>query len=155
MGQNQNNLKPAFPRHSGAPSLPPRVKSPQTSSGSRSPPKKSEAAGQPVLTSRPKLKVAGLGQVMTGSAKTRTIPSIEKPAEKEWDLVVTCVETTREVWVHPQRSVAILKDLEAKMLRKQNSIECYNGGMYYLRIISESFYNFSVRGHATRELLQR
>ena len=65
---------------------------------------------------------------MTGSAKTRTIPSIDKPAEKDWDLVVTAVETTREVWVHPQSSVGILKELEAKMLRKHRSSQGFSGG---------------------------
>ena len=153
MGQNQNNLKPAFPRHSGAQSLPSKAaKSPPASSNSRSPPKKSEAAGQSVLTSRPKLKVAGLGQLMSGTAKIRTIPSIDKPAEKEWDLVVTAVETTREVWVHPQSSVGILKELEAKMLRRHHSMECFSGG--FILTYLECCYNISVRSHASWGLLQ-
>ena len=65
---------------------------------------------------------------MTGSAKTRIIPSIEKPAEKEWDLVVTAVESTREIWVCPQSSVEILKQLEVIMRMKHHSIECFTGG---------------------------
>ena len=65
---------------------------------------------------------------MTGAAKTRTIPSIEKPAEREWDLLVTAVETTREVWVRPHSSVGILDQLEAKMERKHHSRESFSGG---------------------------
>ena len=80
--------------------------------------------------SRPKLKVGALDQLLTGSAKTRTISSIDKPWEKEWDLVVTAVESSREVWVQPQTSGGILKELEAKMLKKHHSNECFSGGFY-------------------------
>ena len=75
---------------------------------------------------------------MTGAAKTRTIPSIEKPAEREWDLLVTAVETTREVWVRPYSSLGILDQLEAKMERKHHSRESFSGG-YYLEFSRKDF----------------
>ena len=138
-GPNQNTLKPAFPKP--VPTLP------STNSAG-------DAA--PIHHSRPKLKVAALGPLMSGSAKTRTIPSIGKPSEKEWDLVVTAVENSREVWVQPQSSGGILKELETNMLRKHVSSKGFSGGSYldFYLILMVSILSL-VRSDATWELLQR
>ena len=71
--------------------------------------------GHIMLTARAKTSQNGLGQVLNGQAKKRIIPSIEQP-KTEWDVVITAVETSNEVWVSPRSSLDTKKQLETKLL---------------------------------------
>ena len=67
------------------------------------------------LTARGKTGQNGLGQLLNGLAKTRTIPFIDKP--RDWDVEITAVESCSEVWVSPTTSRAIKEQLEAELCR--------------------------------------
>ena len=77
--------------------------------------------GYIMLTTRAKTSQNGLGQVLNGQAKKRIIPSIEKP-KTEWDVVITAVETSNEVWVSPGSSLETKKQLETKLLESHLSL---------------------------------
>jgi len=76
------------------------------------------------------VKQTGLGHV-NGGMSPQTIPTIEKPTTRDWELEITAVESSNEVWVSLRSLKEVKNQLETELLQKHLSsvsFNSFNGG---------------------------
>ena len=76
------------------------------------------------------VKQTGLGHV-NGGMSPQTIPTFEKPTTRDWELEITAVESSNEVWVSLRSLKEVKNQLETELLKKHLSsvsFNSFNGG---------------------------
>jgi len=133
-----------FPFRSALPpslsSTPVRSRSSRVSSGSAARggqtfyPKPSQNRGAEPVSVRSiepgswEVKQTGPGQM---NEESQTIPTVEKPTKRDWELEITAVESSNEVWVNLRSQLEMKKQLEAELLQKHlsDSSASFSGGV--------------------------
>ena len=73
------------------------------------------------------VKQTGSGHV-NGGTSPPTIPTIEKPTTRDWELEITAVESSNEVWVSLRSLKEVKNQLETELLQRHLSSVSFNGG---------------------------
>ena len=125
----------AFSRRSAGLS---QSQAPSASTFARSNPSKFYGQNKSISTPNPKRSSAvpanlNALEVMLNGLKchsdSNVIPAMDKPLKKEWDMLITAVEASNEVWVSLTSSLEAKKQLEAELRRSHcSSSGGFNGG---------------------------